>query len=69
MNWFYASWITESNEKGTRKRRELTREQTIVFLSQGNNAFDGGISLKNRDGFLCGGDDGEWLRGIGGGKG
>lgn len=38
---------------------------TVVILGEGDNAFDGGISLEDGDSFLDGGDDGEGL-GMGG---
>lgn len=47
----------------------LVQVQTIIILGERDNAFDDGISLENRDGFLGSGDDGERLGGGGGRKG
>ena len=43
------------------------KELTVVLLGERDEAFDGGISLEDGDGFLgSGGDGGEGLRGSGG---
>ena len=46
--------------RGHRINKKI-KELTIVFLSQGDDAFNGGVSLEDSDGFLSSGDDGKGL--------
>lgn len=46
-------------------KRDLRRGVTVVILGEGDDAFDGGVSLEDGDGFLGSGEDGE-RPGVGG---
>lgn len=46
------------------EKTERSREFTIIFLSESDDALDTGSAFENSNSLLGGGDDGERLRGC-----